>query len=121
MPQTWFSPYPRISRGGNEALEELANLDRDISHLKSIVRAYFSCNSPLQHLIHFQVSDLKEKRQKARDSKPEIPTTDAGYEPKSELHSDYLTIIENQRRAENEVRAVHSTWYTDTRQNYPVA
>ena len=55
------------------------------------------------------MSDLKEKRQKARDLKSSNPT-DAGCEPKSdsELHSDYLTIVENQRRAENEVRAVHN-------------
>jgi hypothetical protein len=56
------------------------------------------------------VSDLKRQRLKARDLKAPIPH-DAGCELKSELHSEYLTVAENQRRAENEVRSIPSIFH----------
>jgi hypothetical protein len=47
MRQILTSPYPRILRGGDEALEELADLDKDISHVESMVLAFVSSNSSL--------------------------------------------------------------------------
>jgi hypothetical protein len=80
MPENWFSPYPVISRGSPGALEDLDNFDKDLSYVKSIV------------------ADLKEKRWKAIEStKPDSATAVQG------LHSDFLTIVENQRRAESEL------------------
>lgn len=81
--KTWFSPFPHVSRGGDEALKELADLDKDISHLETMV------------------SEMREQRRKARNLKAPTP---AGGKPASELHSEYLTIVENQRRAVKEVR-----------------
>jgi hypothetical protein len=45
--KTWFSPFPHVSRGGDEALKELADLDKDISHLETMVRAFVLSNSSL--------------------------------------------------------------------------
>jgi hypothetical protein len=45
--KTPFSPFPHILRGGDEALEELADLDKDISHLEAVVRVFALANSSL--------------------------------------------------------------------------
>ncbi|KAF8815222.1 hypothetical protein BYT27DRAFT_7249308 [Phlegmacium glaucopus] len=80
MPENWFSPYPVISRGSPGALDDLANLDKDLSYIESIL------------------ADLKEKRRKARESANTGPVALI-----EGLHSEFLTIVENQRRAESEL------------------
>ena len=102
MPETWFSPYPSITLGSPTAVEKLSDLDKDINYLETIVRisGCFWPNYISPFLILFKLSDLKEKRKRARDMKEHI---NAGI-PAEDLHSDYLTIIENQRRGESEVR-----------------
>ena len=96
--ECWFSPYPRFtSRGSNATLEALADADTKIGHMETIVGARFSSNLPNSYYPPFKLSDLKEKRKKARASAVN------GGQGGDNLHSGYLTIVENQRRAEVEV------------------
>ncbi|KDR66305.1 hypothetical protein GALMADRAFT_217152 [Galerina marginata CBS 339.88] len=79
MPESWFSPYPKIQRGLPSAFEDLDNMDKEIGFLESILL------------------DSKERRKLARS----LPRPPIGEE--TERNSAYLTIVENQRRAEMEL------------------
>lgn len=75
MTRAWFSPFPLVDRGTDEARAALGNLDKEINYLDILTQ------------------ELKKRR---REAQPESDFDRDAY-------STYLDIIDDQRRAESEL------------------